>query len=49
VSSSESFKDRTDVGLMIEDFFNWPHASSWVSFVSTGPIPEQLAGTGRER
>jgi hypothetical protein len=43
---SVSIKDRsycwpTDLGP-----FNWPHASSWVSLASAGPIPEQLARTG---
>jgi hypothetical protein len=46
VSPSESFKDRADVGLMIEQLSNWPHASSWVSFLSDEPIPQQLARPG---
>jgi hypothetical protein len=46
VSSSESIKDRTDVGLLIEDLFNWPHASSWVSFASGRPIPERPTCNG---
>jgi hypothetical protein len=41
VSSSESLKDQVDVGLMVEDLFNWPHASLWISFASVGPIPER--------
>jgi hypothetical protein len=40
VSSSESIKDRLDVGLMIEDPFNWSHASSWVSFATCRLILE---------
>jgi hypothetical protein len=46
VSSSESFKDRADVGLLNEDPFNWPYASSWVSFASVGPILERLPRNG---
>jgi hypothetical protein len=42
VSPSELFKDRAGVSLMIEDLFKWPHASSWVSFASAGPISERL-------
>jgi hypothetical protein len=26
--------------------FNWPHASSWVSFASVGPIPERPSRNG---
>jgi hypothetical protein len=26
--------------------FNWPHASSWVSFASVGPIPERPPRNG---
>jgi hypothetical protein len=39
VSSSESIKDRLDVGLMIEDLLT-SHVSSWVSFASGRLIPE---------
>jgi hypothetical protein len=46
VSPSELFKDRAGVILMIEDLFNWPHASSWVSFALAGPISERLPSTG---
>jgi hypothetical protein len=46
VSLSESLKDRIDVGLMIEDLFNWPHASSWVSFASVGQIPKRPPHNG---
>jgi hypothetical protein len=43
---SVSLKDRTESRLADLGPFNWPHASSWVSFASVGPIPEQLARTG---
>jgi hypothetical protein len=46
VSPSESLKDRADVGLLIEDPFNWPHASSWVSFASVRPILERPPRNG---
>jgi hypothetical protein len=41
VSPSESIKDCVNVGLMIKDLFNWPHASLWVSFASGRPILER--------
>jgi hypothetical protein len=44
--SSVSLKDRSDCWPADLGPFNWPHASSWVSFASVGPIPEQLARTG---
>jgi hypothetical protein len=43
---SVSIKDRTESRLANLGPFNWPHASSWVSLASAGPIPEQLARTG---
>jgi hypothetical protein len=43
---SMSFKDSNDCWPADLGHFNWPHASSWVSLASTGPIPEQLACTG---
>jgi hypothetical protein len=43
---SVSIKDRTESRLADLGPFNWPHASSWVSLASVGPIPEQLARTG---
>jgi hypothetical protein len=46
VSPCESIKDRLDVGLMIEDLFNWSHASSWVSFASGRLIPERPTHNG---
>jgi hypothetical protein len=46
VSPSESLKDRADVGLLTEDPFNWPYASSWVSFTLVGPIPAQPSYNG---
>jgi hypothetical protein len=45
VSPSESIKDCVDVGLLTEDPY-WPHASSWVSFASVGPIPERPPRNG---
>ena len=41
-----SFKDYNESRLADLGPFNWPHASSWVSLASVGPIPEQLARTG---
>jgi hypothetical protein len=41
-----SLKDRSDCWPVDLGPFNWPHASSCVSFASVGPIPEQLARTG---
>jgi hypothetical protein len=46
VSLSALIKDRVDVGLMIEDLFNWPHASSWVSFASGRLIAERPTRNG---
>jgi hypothetical protein len=43
---SVSIKDRSDCWPADLGPFNWPHASSWVSLASAGPIPEQLACTG---
>jgi hypothetical protein len=40
-----SFKDRNESRLADLVPFNWPHASSWISFASARPIPEQLAHT----
>jgi hypothetical protein len=44
VSPSESLKDR----CRLDDRgpFNWPHASSWVSFASVGLILERLPRNG---
>jgi hypothetical protein len=39
-------KDRNDCWPADLGPFNWPHASSWVSLASAGPIPEQLARIG---
>jgi hypothetical protein len=39
-------KDRNDCWPADLGPFNWPHASSWVSLASVGPIPEQLARIG---
>jgi hypothetical protein len=41
-----SIKDRSDCWPADLGPFNWPHASSWVSLASVGPISEQLARTG---
>jgi hypothetical protein len=41
-----SFKDRNDCWPANLGPFKWPHASSWVSFASVGPIPKQIARTG---
>jgi hypothetical protein len=41
-----SLKDCSDCWPVDLGPFNWPHASSWVSFASVGPIPEQLTRTG---
>jgi hypothetical protein len=46
VSPSELLKDQADVGLLTEDHFNWPYASSWVSFTSVRPIPERPPRNG---
>jgi hypothetical protein len=43
---SVSLKDHNDCWPADLGPFNWPHASSWVSLASVGPIPEQLARTG---
>jgi hypothetical protein len=34
-------KDYSECRLDDRGPFNWPHASSWVSFASVGPIPER--------
>jgi hypothetical protein len=34
-------KDYSKCRLDDRGHFNWPHASSWVSFASVGPIPER--------
>jgi hypothetical protein len=41
-----SIKDRSDCWPDDLGSFNWPHASSWVSFASVEPITEQLTHTG---
>jgi hypothetical protein len=38
-----SLKDNNDCWPADLGPFNWPHASSWVSLASTGPIPERPA------
>jgi hypothetical protein len=43
---SVSFKDRNKSRLTDLGPFNWPHASSWVSLASAGPIPERPARNG---
>jgi hypothetical protein len=47
VSPSKSIKERTDVGLMIEDLLtgHMP-ASSWVSFASSRLIPQRPTHNG---
>ena len=46
MSPSESFKDRTDCWPADLGPFNWPHASSWVSFASGRLIPERPTHNG---
>jgi hypothetical protein len=41
-----SIKDRTESRLDELGTFNWPHALSWVSLASVGPIPERPARNG---
>jgi hypothetical protein len=41
-----SIKDRNESRLADLGPFNWPHASSWVSIASAGPIPERSAHNG---
>jgi hypothetical protein len=41
-----SFKDRKESRLADLGPFNWPHASSWVSLASAGPILERSAYNG---
>jgi hypothetical protein len=41
-----SFKDRNDYWPADLGPFNWPHASSWISLASAGPIPERPARNG---
>jgi hypothetical protein len=41
-----SFKDRNDCWPPDLGPFNWPHALSWVSLASVGPIPERPARDG---
>jgi hypothetical protein len=43
---SVSIKDRSDCWPADLGPFNWPHASSWVSLASVGPIPERPARNG---
>jgi hypothetical protein len=43
---SVSLKDRNDCWPADLGPFNWPHASSWVSLASAGPIPVQFACIG---
>jgi hypothetical protein len=43
---SISFKDHDDCLSANLGPFNWPHASSWVSLASAGPILERLARNG---
>jgi hypothetical protein len=38
-----SIKDHNKRRLADLGPFNWPHASSWVSLASVGPIPERSA------
>jgi hypothetical protein len=44
--SSVSIKDHTESRLADLGHFNWPHASSWISLASAGPIPERSARNG---
>jgi hypothetical protein len=39
-------KDYSECRLDDRGPFNWPHASSWVSFASVGPIPERTTRNG---
>jgi hypothetical protein len=39
-------KDYRECRLADRGHFNWPHASSWVSFASVGPIPERPPRNG---
>ena len=41
-----SIKDRNESRLADLGPFNWPHALSWVSFASIGPIPERATCNG---
>jgi hypothetical protein len=39
-------KNYREYRLVDRGPFNWPHASSWVSFASVGPIPERPPRNG---
>jgi hypothetical protein len=39
-------KDYRECRLADRGPFNWPHASSWLSFASVGPIPERPTCNG---
>ena len=39
-------KDYSECRLADRVPFNWPHASSWVSFASSKPIPERPTRNG---
>jgi hypothetical protein len=41
-----SIKDRNESRLVDLGPINWPHASSWVSLTSAGPILERSARNG---
>jgi hypothetical protein len=41
-----SLKEHNEIRLADLGPFNWPHASSWVSLASAGPIPERSARNG---
>jgi hypothetical protein len=43
---SVSIKDYNESRLADLGPFNWPHASSWVSLASVGPIPERPTCNG---
>jgi hypothetical protein len=43
---SMSIKDRNESRLADLGPFNWPHASSWVSLASVGPIRERPTRNG---
>ena len=45
---SVSIKDRSDCWPADLGPFNWPHASSWVSFAWGRPIPERATPNGSE-
>jgi hypothetical protein len=43
---SRLIKDYSECRFDDRGPFNWPHASSWVSFASVGPIPERPPRNG---